>query len=340
MKAAVVKEPGHLVVEDVPDPKLGPYEVLCRQLYGATCVGTDLHIIHNQFPWPVKYPTLLGHESVGRVVQAGEKVRHFKIGDVISRVCNLKLGADNLSSTWGGFAEYGVARDHRAMKEDGCPDSEWRSSRVNQVIPPDIDPAEATMMITWRETFSFISRMGVTRDRSLLVVGSGGNGLAFVAHAKNIGATNIAMIGSGERAELGRKLGASKYYSYSNTAVDTAIKQDFAAGFDFIIDAIGRVSSLDDALPHAAVAATVTNYGLDDFGKWRLNPSRARGTFTYYNGGYDEAETHDAILNFMRTGKLNARNWLTGQPYALDQIVSAYDAVKSRREIKALVKLS
>src|SRR5262249_34945073 len=144
MKAAIVKEPGRLVVEEVPDPKLGPYDVLCRQLYGATCVGTDLHIINNQFPWPVKYPTLLGHESVGRVVKVGEKVRYFKAGDVIARVCNLDPLNDELTSTWGGFAEFGLARDHRAMQEDGRPQSEWNRDRVNQIIPPEIDPCEAT----------------------------------------------------------------------------------------------------------------------------------------------------------------------------------------------------
>ena len=341
MKAAVVREPGKLVVEDIPMPQVGPYDVLCRQLYGATCVGTDLHIINNQFPWPIKYPTLLGHESVGRVERIGNKVRNFRLGDVVSRVCNLSPAGESLASNWGGFAEFGIARDHRAMKADGCAPELWHAYRVNEVIPPDISPAAATMMITWRETLSFIRRMGLYAGKSLLVVGSGGNGLAFAAHARNLGATGVAVIGSSDRKAVGFAVGATHYYSYRGSDVATEIRRDFPYGFDFIIDAIGRANSLDESLPFAAPNAVVAHYGLDDFGKWSLNPSRARGTFTYYNGGYDEAETHEAVLAFMREGKLLAQHWLnTSAPYSLATITEAYASVQQRKELKALVKLS
>ena len=343
MRAAIVREPGKLVVEDIPDPKLGPYDALCRLLYGATCVGTDLHIINNQFPWPVKYPTLLGHESIGRVERVGDKVRNLRVGDIVARVCNLKPGDGQLSSNWGGFAEYGIARDHRAMKQDGMPASDWNAYRVNEVVPPDIDPAEATMMITWRETLSFIRRMSAAgiSGKSVLIVGSGGNGLAFAAHARNLGAAAVALIGSGERQATGLQVGATHYYSYRGETGAQAIGQAFPNGFDYIIDAIGKATSLDDVLPYAARGAAIAHYGLDDFGKWTLNPARAPGTFTYYNGGYDEAETHDAVVAFMRAGKLNARHWLNGAaPYPLERITEAYAAVQNRKEIKALVRLS
>jgi D-arabinose 1-dehydrogenase-like Zn-dependent alcohol dehydrogenase len=340
MKAAVVVEPGKLVVEEVPEPEPGPYDALCRNLFGATCVGTDLHIINNQFPWPVKYPTLLGHETVGRVVKIGAKVRHYRVGDLISRTGNPQAAGGRLTSTWGGFAQFGLARDHRSMKEDGCPESEWRSSRVNQVIPAGIDPAAATMMITWRETFSFISRMGMKSGKSLLVLGSGGNGIAFAAHAKNLGACAVAMTGSSERREGSLRAGATDYYSYKDGDIDSRLKRDFPDGFDFIIDAIGKAGLLDQALAHCARDGRVAHYGLDDYGKWSLNPSRARGTFTYFAGGYDEAEAHEAVVGFMLSGKLDARHWLNLEnAWPLERIAEAYDSVQKRREVKAVVKL-
>ena len=86
MKAAVIEKPGVLVVKEIPVPEVGDYDALCQLLYGATCTGTDQHLIAGRFPWPVSYPTVLGHESVGRVVQVGAKARNFKVGDLISRV--------------------------------------------------------------------------------------------------------------------------------------------------------------------------------------------------------------------------------------------------------------
>jgi D-arabinose 1-dehydrogenase-like Zn-dependent alcohol dehydrogenase len=78
MKAAIVEEPGTLVVRDVPQPAMGDYDARCQLLFGAVCTGTDRHLVEATLPWSVPYPTMLGHESIGRVVEVGAKVRHFK----------------------------------------------------------------------------------------------------------------------------------------------------------------------------------------------------------------------------------------------------------------------
>ena len=111
MKAAVVEKPGQLVVRDVPDPVFGPYDALCKLLYGVTCTGTDRHLINNTFPFGTSYPTILGHESVGRVIEVGAKVRHVKEGDVITRVGAPADPGGSHASHWGGFAQLGVATD-------------------------------------------------------------------------------------------------------------------------------------------------------------------------------------------------------------------------------------
>ena len=124
MKAAVVERPHDLVVRDLSDPEPGPYDALCRMLYGATCAGTDRHIIKGRFPFPcIDYPTILGHESIGRVVEVGAKVRNYKAGDLITRVGAPAIDGVNIS--WGGFAELGIARDHAAMQADGIAADEW-----------------------------------------------------------------------------------------------------------------------------------------------------------------------------------------------------------------------
>ena len=86
MKAAIIEKPGVLTVKEIPMPQVGEYDALCDLLYGATCTGTNQHLIAGRFPWPVRYPTILGHESVGRVVEVSAKVRYFKVGDLITRV--------------------------------------------------------------------------------------------------------------------------------------------------------------------------------------------------------------------------------------------------------------
>src|SRR6266542_296507 len=110
MKAAVVVKPGVLGVQGVPAPQVGDYDVLCEMLYGATCTGTDQHLIAGRFPWPVRYPTVLGHESIGRVVAVGPRVRRFKPGDLVTRVGTPPPPGSALDVNCGGYAEYGIAR--------------------------------------------------------------------------------------------------------------------------------------------------------------------------------------------------------------------------------------
>jgi D-arabinose 1-dehydrogenase-like Zn-dependent alcohol dehydrogenase len=337
MKAAIVQEPGRLVVTDIPDPVLGPYDARCEVLYGAVCTGTDLHLIDGQFPWPVRYPTVLGHESIGRVVEVGDQVRNYQVGDLITRVGWLPPPGSELAVNWGGFVEVAIARDHRAMQEDGRPESEWRFYRINQTLPAQTDPAAATMMITWRETFSYITRLGVTSGSRVLIIGSGGNGLAFAAHAANLGAEIITLVGSEERLQTGLDIGVNEYLSYRT--FDPA-EQFGEQRFDFIIDAVGRQGGLDQVLPWLRPDGKIGIYGLDDWGSYTIDPKRARGTFTYYNGGYDEAEAHDRVVALMQSGKLNARHWLNlDSPFRLDTINEAFDALRKRRYVKALVRI-
>ncbi len=339
MKAAIVEKPEVLVVRDIPLPEMGEYDALCEILWGATCSGTDTHIIAGCFHIPVAYPTVLGHESVGRVIEVGARVRNFRVGDIITRVGTPPVG--EYSVNWGGFAEFGLACDHWAAREDDRPTEEWRGSRWNQHVPSGIDPASATMIITWRETLSYITRMGFGAGASLLVIGSGGNGLSFAAHGVNLGASSVAMIGNAQREKTARAAGVADYFDYKAENLKTAIKEAYPEGFDFIIDAVGKQGLLDAALPHAKDGGTVTIYGVDDYGSCLINPVHARGSFTYSDRGYDEEEAHEQVVSFIQQGKLDAGLWLDlAHPFPLECICDAFEAVVQRKCVKALVQIS
>jgi D-arabinose 1-dehydrogenase-like Zn-dependent alcohol dehydrogenase len=340
MKAAVIERFPELVVRELPEPQVGDYDVLCELLFGATCTGTDSHIIAGTFPWIGSLPTILGHESVGRAVKLGRKVRHFRVGDLITRVGTPPVGG--CSVTWGGFAEWGLARDHWAMAADGLPATEWQSYRVNQVIPAGIEPRQAPMFITWRETLSWLQRLGFQAGQRLLVIGSGGNGLSIATHARNLGAAAIAMVGAPRLAEAARRhAGIGCYLDYHLETLVAPLQAAVPEGFDVIVDALGRPGLADRVLPVLRPGGTFAVYGLDQPGQATLNPALARGPFRcYYMGSYDEAESHQQVCDFVRQGKLSAQLWYDpAHCYPLAQIADAYAAVRDRRSVKALVQL-
>ncbi|MCX7702348.1 MAG: alcohol dehydrogenase catalytic domain-containing protein, partial [Gemmataceae bacterium] len=94
MKALVKsrREPG-LWLDDVPEPKIGPNDVLIRIDRTGIC-GTDLHI-EKWDQWAQKtipVPMVVGHEFVGDIVEVGANVTDFRVGDVVSGEGHITCG--------------------------------------------------------------------------------------------------------------------------------------------------------------------------------------------------------------------------------------------------------
>ncbi len=80
MFAMLLHAPGQPLREaDLPTSKPGAGQILVRVAACAVC-RTDLHVVDGELPEP-KLPLVLGHEIIGRVVERGEGVDHFAIGD-------------------------------------------------------------------------------------------------------------------------------------------------------------------------------------------------------------------------------------------------------------------
>lgn len=341
MKALVIESPGNLVVKTIQEAPLGPYDARCRTLYGATCAGTDLHVIDGTFCRPVDYPSVIGHESIGQVIEVGEKVRHYKVGDIITRV-NTRPSLDGtMMISWGGMCEYTLACDYRSMWLDNLPSEQWERFRVNQVVPKDlIDPMRATMIITWRETLSYITRMGIGEGARVLVSGSGANGLSLAAMAKLRGASEVILVGSESREDASMATGIDKYMDYKDKDSIKMYLSRTGRSIDFLIDATGKSDSMNKFLPALNVNGVFGVYGLDDGNTYRINPLLAE-SFRFYHGGYAEHEAHVDVIEFLRKGKLNADIWLdTKEIFSIDDAVQAYEHVRSKKAIKAIVQFS
>ncbi|HPD08900.1 MAG TPA: alcohol dehydrogenase catalytic domain-containing protein, partial [Methanomassiliicoccales archaeon] len=86
MKAALMRSPGVLSVEDVEDPALPEGGVLLRVKACAVC-GTDIKML-DQGHRDLRYPRILGHEVVGRIEEIDPNAKNgrslsFKAGDLV-----------------------------------------------------------------------------------------------------------------------------------------------------------------------------------------------------------------------------------------------------------------
>jgi propanol-preferring alcohol dehydrogenase len=128
MKAMVLTQQGKkLELRDIPTPSINSSQVLVKVRACAVC-RTDLHVIDGDLPNP-KLPLVPGHEIIGEVVEAGDRVGKLKKGDRVGipwlgYTCGecyfCSTGKENLCKNAlftgytldGGYAEY-VSADER-----------------------------------------------------------------------------------------------------------------------------------------------------------------------------------------------------------------------------------
>lgn len=217
MKCIEIAQPGGpqvMALAECQQPRPGVGEVLIRVAY-AGVNRPDVFQRLGLYPPPPDASPLLGLEVSGEICAIGEKVTRWAVGD---RVCALVNG--------GGYAEYAVAPEEQCLP-----------------VPQGLSMAQAaalpeTCFTVWSNVFD---RGRLQAGESLMVhAGAGGIGTTAIQMAAAMGARVFATVGSDEKAELCRSLGAELAVNYND--------QDFVAevmahtgkrGVDVTLDCIG-----------------------------------------------------------------------------------------------------
>jgi propanol-preferring alcohol dehydrogenase len=228
MRAAVLHEfKKPLMLEDVPRPEINPGEVLI-QLEACGICHSDLHLADGDWPQLAritKKPLILGHEIAGRVVQKGEDVRDFEIGNRVGvpwihwscGQCEFcREGNENLCARQqitgvtvdGGFAEFVKAPASHSVR-----------------IPEALSAAEAAPLFCAGVTvYRALSRAQLLPGQRLAIFGIGGLGHVAVQIARELGAEITAVDISEDKLELARALGAASALNAVSASVVKEIR--------------------------------------------------------------------------------------------------------------------
>jgi propanol-preferring alcohol dehydrogenase len=226
MKAAVLHEfKKPLVIEEVARPEPGDDEVLIKVEACGVC-HSDLHVADGdwpQFKGIVKKPLILGHEIVGRVIEAGDAVRNLQAGDRVGvpwihwacgecEVC--REGNENLCpkqkitgvSVDGGYAEFVKAPADFAQRIP-------RGLAVTEVAP---------LFCAGVTVYRALKQARILPGQRLGVFGVGGLGHLAVQIGRAMGAEVIAVDLVEEKLAAAKTLGVSATF---NAASGEVIKQ-------------------------------------------------------------------------------------------------------------------
>ncbi|HUO80949.1 MAG TPA: L-threonine 3-dehydrogenase [Steroidobacteraceae bacterium] len=250
MKALVKAkaEPG-IWMQDVPEPTIGPNDVLIKMRKTAIC-GTDMHIWHWD-DWArrtIRVPMAVGHEYCGEIVEIGSEVRGLGVGDRVSGeghiTCghcrNCRAGRRHLCRNTVGV---GVNRP-------GC-FAEYMSLPASNVfkLPAAIGDEIASILDPFgNATHTALSFNLVGED--VLITGAGPIGIMAVAVARHVGARHVVITDVNPyRLELARRMGASRALDVRTETLDGAMRDlGMEEGFDVGMEMSGVPSAFRELL--------------------------------------------------------------------------------------------
>jgi len=208
---------------EVPDP--GPGQVRIRH----TAIGLNFIDTYERTGlYPLALPAVLGREAAGVVEAVGARVNQIKVGDRVAYAFNSS----------GAYSEARVLPAERLVR-----------------IPDGVDDRQAAALMLKGMTAQMLLRQvyRVRKGNTLLVHAAvGGVGSIVVQWAKDLGATVIAVVGSAEKAQRARALGADHALLSGEDWVAQARALTGGRGVDVVYDSVGKdtfIGSLDSLRP-------------------------------------------------------------------------------------------
>jgi uncharacterized zinc-type alcohol dehydrogenase-like protein len=245
---------------------VGPHDVQIDILYCGVC-HSDLHTARNEWNNTL-YPSVPGHEIVGRVTAVGDSVENFKVGDLAGVGCmvdscqscpscgegleqyceNGFVGTYNGHAFGGGENTLGGYSDHIVVDKRFVLRISHSEENLAAVSP---------LLCAGITTYSPLRQWNVGPGQKVGVVGLGGLGHMAVKIANAMGAHVVLFTTSPDKKEDALRLGASEVVISKN-------KDEMAAhlnSFDFILNTVAAPHDLDAFLSLLKRDATMTLVG-------------------------------------------------------------------------------
>lgn len=343
-----------LEVRDWEDPEPGPHDVVLEVQACGVC-GSDMHFYETDeddyilYPGLTKFPTILGHEFSGKVVEVGKDVTTRKPGDMVTveemiwcgRCVPCRNGYPNHCTNLEeiGFTIPGAFANYIAVDEKFC----WPIDAIAERLGDERAAYEVGALTepTCVAYNAMFERAGGFRPGHYVsVFGTGPIGLAAIGLAKAAGAGIIAAFEiSPQRLGLAKQVGAN--YAYDPREVEAGevmMELSKGEGFDFHVEAAGA--------PHLTVPemekALAINGKILQIGRaaqkvpMYLESFQVRRSQFYGAQGHSGHETFPNVIRMVAAGRLDLSPIITSH-YDLGETVDAIAKSTERTDGKIMI---
>ena len=318
----------------IPRATIDADQVLVEVANVGVC-GSDLHMWQATQGWPVNYPVVLGHEFAGTIVQIGDAVTGWQVGQRVVSETAAVIDPDNPMSRRGLYnldpnrLAYGAAVDGAMRSFVPVP------ARIVHRVPDGLPFETAALCEPCSVAYNaVVNNSDILPGDRIAVIGPGPIGLLCAAMARLRGA-QVAVVGlpdDQKRLDVARCYGCTPII---DDAHDWACAGD-GLGADGVIDAAGVSATLKLALKIVRPAGWITKVGWGpqplDFS---LDPLvqknvRLQGSFSH------NWPIWQRVIDLLASGQLDIDPIIGGVwPYA--QWHEAFETMHDRRIVKAVL---
>ncbi len=263
MRAAILHGQEDVRIEDVPIPTAAPGELILRVGAALTC-GTDLKVYRRGYHAKMlTRDRLFGHEVAGTVVQVGDGVTRFSIGDRVlplnSAPCDVCFFCrndqqnlcDDLLFNNGAYAEF-IRIPARIVEK-------------NTLRIPDAIPFEhAALTEPLACVIRGLEESGATHNQTAIVLGAGPIGLLFIHAASLLGLHVIAVVKRTDQVATARHFGAEHVLRISEVPDPVAAARALTPegrGADLVFEAVATPEAWQWAVQMARKGGLVNLFG-------------------------------------------------------------------------------
>lgn len=221
MKAIIADKMGRLHLENVNGPTIKQEELLIK-IVASGFNPIDYQMLENELERKLMHSPILGREFSGIVVEVGEKVKYFKVGDAVFS------GSGSMGSN-GTYAEYIAIRE---------------SVVAHKPIFLSFEQAAGIPSVGLTALQSF-NRMKLQNTDSVLITGAaGGVGAMLIKILLANNFSNFIVTAGNEESiqaliEIGVKY--NQIINYKTDVVETfALAKNNQQKFDFVVDLVGN----------------------------------------------------------------------------------------------------
>lgn len=348
MKAVVSYAPYDNRYEDYPKPEAGPGEIVLKVKGCGICAG-DVKAFHGGIRiWGtspenryIEAPCIGGHEFYGEVVELGEGVEGYEIGDVLVSEQIIPCGECEFckqGTYWmctrsavfgfkqyanGGFAEY-------VKLTENC---------INHKVPKEFSPEQAVLIEPIACGMHAVERAGIRHSDVVVIAGLGAIGTSMVNLAKLALPKMVIGIDVREnRLEMGKKYGADIVLNPAKCNVAEEIKKlTNGLGCDVYIEASGSPRSVTqgmDSLKNLGRYVQMGVFAEEVKADWNTIGDGKELTII---GSHLSARTYDAVINGIKSGAIKT-DGLISHKFKLEDWKEAFEKTEAPDAMKIMLE--